>query len=81
MLGPRQRETTAIYAHLDDAALRDAAALAATVIARAMGYKVESPQVPDEAEHSDTLAAVPEFSGPVGLAAGAGAILSRLEQP
>ncbi len=51
LLGHRQRETTAVYAHLDDAALRDAAAQAASVIARAMGYQVEPPQVPDEAEH------------------------------
>ena len=36
LLGHRKRTTTAIYAHLDDAALRDAAAQAA-VIARAMG--------------------------------------------
>ena len=43
LLGHRQRETTAIYAHLDDGALRDAAARAAAVIARAMGYRVEPP--------------------------------------
>ena len=63
-LGHRQRETTAIYAHLDDGALRDAAAQAAAVVARAMGYKVEPPQVPDDAEHRDVLAATPEFSRP-----------------
>ena len=39
LLGHRRRGTTAIYAHLDDAALQDAAAQAATVIARAMGYR------------------------------------------
>ena len=39
LLGHRKRTTTAIYAHLDDAALRDAAAQAATVIARAMCYR------------------------------------------
>ena len=38
LLGHRKRETTAIYAHLDDGALRDAAAQAAAVIARAMGF-------------------------------------------
>ena len=43
LLGHRQRETTAIYAHLDDGALRDAAARAAAVIARAMGYRAEPP--------------------------------------
>jgi len=37
LLGHRRRGTTAIYAHLDDAALQDAAAQAATVIARAWG--------------------------------------------
>ena len=36
MLGHCNRETTTIYAHLDDAALQDAAAQAASVIARAM---------------------------------------------
>ena len=61
-------------------ALRDAAAQAAAVIARTMGYRVESPPLPDEAEHSDTLAAVPEFSGPVGPATGAGAVPSQLER-
>ncbi|MYF97998.1 site-specific integrase, partial [Candidatus Poribacteria bacterium] len=39
LLGHRRRETTAIYAHLDDGALRDAAAQAATVIAKAMGFR------------------------------------------
>ena len=49
LLGHRRRGTTAVYAHLDDGALRDAAAQAAAVIARAMGYKAEPPQLPDEA--------------------------------
>ena len=49
LLGHRQRETTAIYTHLDDGALRDAAAQAA-VIARAMGYSAEPPPLPDEAD-------------------------------
>ncbi len=62
LLGHRKRETTAIYAHLDDGALRVAAAQAAAVIARAMGYRAEAPPLPDEAEHGDILSAVPEFS-------------------
>ena len=48
LLGHRQRETTAIYAYLDDGALRDAAARAAAVIARAMKYRAEPPPVPDD---------------------------------
>lgn len=43
LLGHRKRATTAIYAHLDDAALRDAAAQAATAIARAMEYTAPPP--------------------------------------
>ena len=50
LLGHRRRETTAIYAHLDDAALRDAAAQAAGVIARAMGYRAEPPPLPSGAD-------------------------------
>ena len=50
LLGHRQRETTAIYAHLDDGALRDAAAQAAAVIAHAMGYSAEPPPLPDEVD-------------------------------
>ena len=64
LLGHRQRETTAIYAYLDDGALRDAAAQVAAVIARAMGYRAEPPPVPDEAEDGDTPAIVPKFSKP-----------------
>ena len=41
MLGHRRCRTTAIYAHLDDAALRDAAAQTALVIAGAMRYKAQ----------------------------------------
>ena len=48
--GHRRRATTAIYAHLDDAALRDAAAQAAAVIASAMGYRAGAPALPDEAD-------------------------------
>ena len=39
LLGHRRHRTTAIYAHLDDAALRDAAAQTSLVIAGAMRYK------------------------------------------
>ena len=59
LLGHRKRKTTAIYAHLDDGALRDAAAPAAAVIARAMGYKAEAPPLPDETNGPDTLPAAP----------------------
>lgn len=48
LLGHGQRETIAIYAHLDDGTLRDAAAQAATVIARAMQY-VPGPSLAPEA--------------------------------
>ena len=48
LLGHRKRTTTGMYAHLDDAALRDAAAQAATVIAQAMGYRAAPPPVPRE---------------------------------
>ena len=47
LLGHRRRETTAVYAHLDDEALRDAAAQAASVIARAMGFSTCAPLLPD----------------------------------
>ena len=40
LLGHRNRRTTAIYAHLDDAALSDAAAQVALIISRAMRYTV-----------------------------------------
>ena len=52
LLGHRQRETTAIYAHLDDGALRESAAQAAAVIARAIGYWVEPPMVPDSVDEA-----------------------------
>jgi hypothetical protein len=48
LLGHRRRESTAIYAHLDDEALQDAAAQAADVIARAMGYRVAAPAAPED---------------------------------
>ena len=50
LLGHRKRRTTAIYAHLDDATRRDAAAQAAAVIAGAMGYRTAPPPLPDEAD-------------------------------
>lgn len=59
LLGHRKRTTTAIYAHLDDAALRDAAAQAATVIARAMGYRVAPPTVHRETDDWAAPAAQP----------------------
>ena len=53
LLGHRKRRTTAIYAHLDDAALQGAAAQAAAVIAGAMGYKAAPPPLPDGAEDAE----------------------------
>ncbi len=72
LLGHRRRETTVIYAHLDDGALRDAAAQAAPVIAPAMGYRAEPPLLPEEAEDGDTLAVKPEFSSPLRGGGGGG---------
>ena len=72
LLGHRQRETTAIYAHLDDGALRDAATQVAAVIARAMGYRAEPPPLPDDAEDRDTPAVVPKFPKPETPTAPAG---------
>ena len=66
MLGHRNRETTAIYAHLDDTALRDAAVQAASVIARAMNYEAEPPLVPEE-EAKDAPASSSKFVGSSGL--------------
>ena len=39
-LGHRRRETTALYVHFDDAALRDAATQVASLIAQAMRFPV-----------------------------------------
>ena len=64
LLGHRKRATTAIYVHLDDAALRDAAAQAATVIARAMGYKAASQPLPAEIGDDETPAARPGIARP-----------------
>lgn len=49
LLGHRNRRTTAIYAHLDDAALRDAAARTALVIANAMEFSAQA-SAPDKPE-------------------------------
>lgn len=46
-LGHQKRETTAVYAHLDAAALSDAAALAAHVMVNAMGFRACAPSLPD----------------------------------
>ena len=51
LLGHRKRATTAIYARLDDAALRDAAAQTASIIASAMGYTAEP--LPDETDGTE----------------------------
>ena len=59
LLGHRQRETTAIYAHLDDRALREAAAQAATVIAAAMEYTATQPALPQETDHTGTALVAP----------------------
>ena len=48
LLGHRKHATTAIYAHLDDAALRNAAVQVATVIARATGYRAVPPAITGE---------------------------------
>ena len=64
LLGHRKRSTTAIYAHLDDAALSDTAAQAATVIARAMGYAAEPPPIPGEASREHTSEVGRDLLGP-----------------
>lgn len=63
LLGHRLRETTAVYAHLDDGALRDTAAQAAAVIAHAMGYSAVPPPVLGEPKHREVLTAAPGLSG------------------
>ena len=64
LLGHRKRATTAIYAHLDDAALQAAAAQAAGVIAAAMGFRAEPPPLDDGAGGEDAPALPPEFPAP-----------------
>ena len=64
LLGHRQRDTTAIYAHLDAAALRDAAMQAATVIARAMQY-VTGPPIAPEVSMNTATAEQPDPGDPL----------------
>ena len=52
LLGHRRRRTTALYAHLDDVALHDAAAQTALVIANAMGFKA-LPDADVTVDHSE----------------------------
>ncbi len=73
LLGHRKRCTTAIYAHLDDAALQAAAAQAAAIIAEAMGYQPEPPPLPDEADGENAPTIPPEFMISSTLAAPSGA--------
>ena len=54
LLGHRQPDTTAIYAHLDDATLGDAAAQAAEVIACAMRYTAGPSLAPEGSAESDS---------------------------
>ena len=53
MLGHKKRENTAIYAHLDDSTLQDAAAQVAREIARAMDFKDMAPASSKEIENAD----------------------------
>ena len=48
LLGHKRRATTAINAHLDDATLQSAATRTAGVIAKAMGFRAETPPSPVE---------------------------------
>ncbi len=61
LLGHRQRRTTAIYAHLDDAALRDASAQTSLVIAGAMGYKARPQSDNASGDSADELLQGPEL--------------------
>ena len=63
LLGHRKRATTTIYTHLDDVALRDAAAQAAVVIARAMGFQAEPPPLSDDADRAGGGRAVDWLDG------------------
>ena len=53
-LGHRKRRSTAIYAHLDDAASQDAATQATAAVADAMGYRAGAPPSTDEAQSIET---------------------------
>ena len=59
LLGHRQRETTAIYAHLDHRALHESAAKAVTVITGAIGYNATPPALPQETAHTGNGADAP----------------------
>ncbi len=54
LLGHRQRDTTAIYAHLDDRTLGDAAAQAAAIIASAMQFKPVASLAPEASAGTDS---------------------------
>ena len=60
LLGHRSHRTTAIYAHLDDAALRDAAAQTSLVIAGAMRFKAKSQSDNKSSDSDDELQHRPE---------------------
>ena len=81
LLGHRQRETTAIYAHINDCALRDAAAQLAARHRAHHGIP-GGVVTPCRTRRSTAIhfSAVPEFSGPVRPATDAGAVPSQLER-
>ncbi len=54
LLGHKRRVTTALYAHLDDATLQEAARKAAGVIARAMGFTGDVPPLPIDEQVADS---------------------------
>ena len=66
LLGHRRRETTAIYAHLDDHALQGAAEQAAGRIAGAMGFRTGTPPKTGETKASTAPTAHPCVSPPQG---------------
>lgn len=68
LFGHSKRETPAIQARLDDGALQEAAAQAATVIAREMGYRAESPVLLDGTQVSNGAgdSVPPDESSPGG---------------
>ena len=56
LLGHHQRETTAIYAHLDDRALHEAAAQPAALIAGAVGFTAAPSAMLEETVHAEKSA-------------------------